>query len=578
MREIPNADHTLGLELTSSCVKGAELSIRQKKPYLIRVFEIKLDETETETVNVKRLYTESEKRSLSKLSKETLAVTTLDTAEVLVRKLELDLVKEKDIDAVLEFQTEPLLPYPMDQGLIDRVIAEKQAEGSVITVIAARKDYITKHLEQWRSFDVESELITCVPVALAEFSKYFCPAAGAHLVAHFGEDTTTFIVANMGKLISAQSISMGTKTLLKAYSEDSGGEPDQHTQDFLNLDFGALKEDRNPLLIKAIETLKLEVTKVSLSLIKKIREYEITDLFTTGAGALLQNLPQTLYQNIKITHLEPQIDPNFNCSLEALHKYSIPIGAGLNGMPLCENAINFRQNEFAYPHPWKRVQKPLAVYFALCFGLALAFYFFGNAYIQRQEDKLKYEYVDLLDSMKKPYSLFETQFNENLSRGKGSSETVVDVLQLSQSDIVQRLDFLNKELNATPDLFPLLPNVAKVSDVLAWMTKLSNASQSSSEDVPETEDGSIQLTSFSYKMMKRPEFSKKKEVYQVKIELEFTTSSPKNAREFHDALVAPNDFVDPNNEIKWSSERGKYRISFFLKDKTYYPSKGVSGV
>lgn len=248
------------------------------------------------------------------------------------------------------------------------------------------------------------------------------------------------------------------------------------------------------------------------------------------------------------------------------------------GLPISESEINFRQSEFAYPHPWKRVQKPLILYFALCLGLAFAFYLFGNAYIHRQEDKLKYEYVDLLDSMKKPYSLFETEFNESLPTNKGTSDTpeVVNVLELSQSDIVQRLDYLDKELTAKPDLFPLLPNTPKVSDVLAWMTKLSKASDLKEEK--ETEDNGIQLTSFSYKMMKRPEFNKKKEVYQVKVELEFITSSPKNAREFHDALVTPNDFLDSNNEVKWSSERGKYRISFFLKDKTYYPGKGVSGV
>jgi type IV pilus assembly protein PilM len=573
MREIPNANHTLGLELTSTCLKGAELSIRKNKPFLIRAFEIKIEKIETQTENVKQLYTETERKNLSKLTKETLPVTVLDTAEVLVRKLELDLVKEKDIDAVLGFQTEPLLPYPMEQGLIDRIIVSNQTGESIITVVAARKDYVANHIEQWRSLEVEPELITCVPAALAEFSKYFCPATGAHLITHLGEDTTTFIVANMGKLISAQSISLGIKTLLKAYNEDSSTHPGKSPSDFFGLDFGALKEDQTPSLIKAIETMKLEITKVSFSLIKKIREYEITDLFTTGEGAILQNLPQILYQNIKMTHLEAQIDPDFNCFIDELHTYSISIGAALSGMPLSTTAINFRQNEYAYPHPWKRIQKPLAIYYALCIGLAFAFYLFGNAYIHRQEDLLKYEYVDLLASMKRPYSLFETEFKDSLSRGKNNPETpLLDVLALSQADIIQRLDFLNKELNAKPDLFPLLPNVPRVSDVLAWMTKLANTSSTE-----EFEDANIQLTSFNYKMMKRPEFSKKKEVYQAKVELEFTTGSPKNAREFHDALVAPNDFVDPNNEIKWSSERGKYRISFFLKDKTYYPSKGATG-
>ena len=75
-------------------------------------------------------------------------------------------------------------------------------------------------------------------------------------------------------------------------------------------------------------------------------------------------------------------------------------------------------------------------------------------------------------------------------------------------------------------------------------------------------------------MVKRPDQSKKKEKYRVKVDLEFSSPTPKQAREFHDALVAPNDFVDPKDEIKWSSNRGSYRTSFFLKDKTKYNHRG----
>lgn len=567
MREIPSADHTLGLELTPSYLKGADISLRKNKPTLNRAFKIKLEQPD----HVKPLYTESEKNAFAKLVKDSLPVTTLETAEVLVRKLELDLVKEKDINSVLEFQTEPLLPYPMGEGLIDRIIAEKQAEGTVLTVVAARKDFVAKHLEKWRAIEIETELVSCVPIALAEFSKNFCLAEGPLLVTHFGEETTTFIITNKGKLISAQAIDIGIKTLLEAYAQDLDKQPMEVIDPFMQLDFAALKGNNLPNLEKAVEAMRLEVGKVSYALIKKIREFEVTDLFTTGDGALLHNFSQVMYQGMKITRLEATIDESFNCSLENLHQFAIPIGAALTGLPTNANAVNFRQNEYAYPHPWKRVQKPLMIYFALCIAFAFAFYFFGNAYINRQEDNLKTEYVDLLASMKKPYSQFEKEFNDATTKGEA-----VNVMQLSQGDIVQRLDFLNKELNAAPDIFPLLPNVPKVSDVLAWMTQLSKSSLS--EEPKEAAEGPIQLTSFSYKMVKRPEFNKKKEVYQVKVELEFTTSVPKNAREFHDALVAPNNFVDPKGEIKWSSERGKYRISFFLKDKTYYPSRGSSGV
>jgi len=59
----------------------------------------------------------------------------------------------------------------------------------------------------------------------------------------------------------------------------------------------------------------------------------------------------------------------------------------------------------------------------------------------------------------------------------------------------------------------------------------------------------LQIENLSYSMVKRPELTKKQERYQVKVELEFTSPTPKLAREFHDALIAPNDLVDPKGDI-----------------------------
>ena len=110
-----------------------------------------------------------------------------------------------------------------------------------------------------------------------------------------------------------------------------------------------------------------------------------------------------------------------------------------------------------------------------------------------------------------------------------------------------------------------------VSDVLGWLNKLAGASDKDNGEKALAQG--IQIDSFNYTLVKRPEQTKKQEKYQVKVELEFNSPTPKMAREFHDALIAPNEMVDPKGEVKWSTNRGKYRTSFYLKDKTAYPSQ-----
>jgi type IV pilus assembly protein PilM len=119
-------------------------------------------------------------------------------------------------------------------------------------------------------------------------------------------------------------------------------------------------------------------------------------------------------------------------------------------------------------------------------------------------------------------------------------------------------------------MYPLLPNTPRVSDVLAWLSTHTNVV--GKDEKTEALLPIIQLENFSYVMVKRPDQTKKQEKYQVKVEIEFTSPTPKQAREFHDALIAPNPLVDPKGEVKWTANKGKYRASFFLKDKTVYPT------
>jgi type IV pilus assembly protein PilM len=112
--------------------------------------------------------------------------------------------------------------------------------------------------------------------------------------------------------------------------------------------------------------------------------------------------------------------------------------------------------------------------------------------------------------------------------------------------------------------------VPRASDVLAWLS--TNPHIVGTELDKADKSNRIQLESFSYKLVKRPEQNKMREKYQARVELEFSTQTPRFAREFHDYLLSSNDFVDPKGDVKWSSERGRYRASFFLKDKTLYPT------
>lgn len=571
MFDKPTALHTIGLELDSSILRGAKLSQSRGKPSLDSLFDIDIGSQPLSTESVNPLNEHPDSHLLySKINKH-LAVTTLTSDEVLVRTLDLKLKKEADIDSVLSFQAEPLLPYPVENAILDRIITTQTEEGSQLSLLVARKDRIQQHIETWKILNVEPEIISCVPVALAFFSKQFSPSTAPHFVLHLGKTETTCVLVQNGKLLAAQTSHTGLNALTHALTE----EVTEGSNEQLNsIDFSKISQQANPLLFAAVDGWRLEITRLLYALSKQLKEEPATGALLTGEGAAISNLGETLCQTAQKQILSPIESPQFAAPASDLQRYAIPIGAALSGLPSSKDQVNFRQQELAFPHPWRRLKKPLAIYFGSCLALALAIYLFGVASAGQKEDTLRQEYVGLLASMNKSYDAVEKEYAAKMHI-KLPSESIPPVTQLSLDDIGNRLQFLQKDLKDTPDAFPLQPNVPRVSDVLAWLSTHPNVI--SSKDASGNIISPLQIDNFTYTMVKRPEIKKPQEKYQVKVEIDFSTPTPKLAREFHDALIAPNDLVDPKGEVKWSTNKNKYKTSFFLKDKTVYQSSAKSG-
>lgn len=566
MQNKPNALHTLGLELQGNMLVGAKLCLKKGQPSLEKIFQIPLDlspqvvTTSSLSPHVNPLYKDETSQLLLSAIKGDLIATALSADEVLVRTLRLKLKKINDIDAVLAFQAEPLLPYPVDDALLDRMILSHGPEGSVVTLMATRKDYVKSHLELWKSVQIEPEVVTCVPAALASFSGLFCALKSPHYVVHVAESVSTCVLVSEGKTLASQAFLVGLKDLKLAFAQE------KLEGSFELFDFRLVSAEKLPILFQALFNLRMELTRALYALAKFSKNKELAEVLFTGSGASLSNFSEVLLQVLNKPCMEPLNNPLFALNAVQLQTHAVAIGAALSVLPNSRDQIDFLQQEFVYSSPWKRLKKAMVTYAVLCCCLAISLFFFGETYLKYEEDELRKEYVNLLSSMNKTYEGFEADY---ASKYPGQEEGVKALKLLSQEDIPLRLAFLEKELKDNPDSFPLMPNTPRVSDVLAWISNHPNMLSK------EGENQMVQIESFSYSMVKRPEPKKRLEKYQVKVELEFITPTPKYAREFHDALIAPNEIVDPKGEVKWSSNRGKYRASFFLKDKTAYQAAKV---
>lgn len=550
MFDKPTSFHTLGLEKSGHLLKAARIAAQKGQPIVSHLIEMELNPAEDLS---KILFATEQGRNLKNALNQCLVVTALESHDVLIRPLEIKLKKERDIDEVLEFQAEPLLPYPLENAVLDRIILNKGVEGTHVNILAARKDHVMEHLDGWQSLNIIPEVVTSVPNALALFSFFATGQTNPLFVINMGAEETTCAMVNGSKLLAAQASHIG----LQKFQEAAKG------ADLASIDFSNIDKQQYPALHQTVENWKFEVTRYLFGMAKQRKEQNVENVLLTGDGASLPNLGSYVAQSLEKKLL--------TTDHQEYLKFAVPIGAALSGFPNWDQ-VNFRKQETAYPHPWRRLKKPLVSYFLLSILLATALYFFGESYLGYREDQLREEYVSLLSAMNKSYPTVEKEYAAKM-HAPIDSDGVPPLKLLTADEIVQRLNFLQKSLKDSPDIFPLQPNTPRVSDVLAWLSNHPLVKKTAEDDegrpVP-----AFQLENFSYTMVKRPEPKKINEQYQVKVELEFSTPTPMIAREFHDSLIAPNDIVDPKGEVKWSSNRGKYKASFFLKDKTVYPNLG----
>ncbi|MEI8125213.1 MAG: pilus assembly protein PilM [Parachlamydiaceae bacterium] len=578
MFDKPQSSHVLGLDLDAFSLKGAIIYSARGTFRIDHLFETFINPTEEEG-GVKPLYIAEDATTLDSLTEENLIVTSLPTQDILVRPLELRLKKDKDIESSLIFQIEPLLPYPPENAIVDKILLSKNKEGSKLTVVAVRKDHLSQKLEKWKNLGIEPEVVSAAPQALTLFAAQFLPKETPFYIFHLGIENSFCVLIDEGKLIAAQAVPEGLNTILDIISKEISSDEKTAFEELSKRHFNLLHTSENASIKSGIDLIRMSITRTIYAMGKQLKGREIDEILFTGPGTAIEGLIETLCQSLnkKRLSIEPftqetqsETAPKEITSKQLL-TYALPIGEALSAIPGCKDQINFRQQEFIYPEPWKRLKHPLVQYIALCIALSISLVIFGKAYSGYKTGEIRRQYTELLDMMNKPYNQFEDEYiTKTTPQSTQEKKEPVLVASLTMEDIQSRLNYLEKEIQATPQIFPLNPNVPLVSDVLAWITShpVFTKKQENENEV----DDFVHIDSLAYTMVKRPEPTKKQEKYQVKIELEFSSSKPKKAREFHDALIAPNDIVDPKGEIKWSATRDKYRTSFYLKDKTVYPN------
>ncbi len=210
--------------------------------------------------------------------------------------------------------------------------------------------------------------------------------------------------------------------------------------------------------------------------------------------------------------------------LESKEKYALPIGLCLDALKQDQKSLQLRTGPFIAARRATKRKARIKTYLIAAACLFL-FTCIGGQYCLKKKEKEALAEFSAIFPIAKERSLEDALADFELSLSK----------------------------NKVPFSFSL--TVPRVSDTLAWLS--SHPKLQSKED-------SIEISHIRYQLMKYPQLDSPSAPYEARVELEFSTSSPRIAREFHESLLKGDPFINTKKEIPWNAHQDKYRTSFYL--------------
>ncbi len=271
-------------------------------------------------------------------------------------------------------------------------------------------------------------------------------------------------------------------------------------------------------------------------------ELEKLAVFLKQKGAIDEQTPWLLTGEL---HFAEQMRKVFQGEILQLEEtdqadYSISIGLALDALESDEASVQFCQKEFTPSHTLMNRKKKAFYYLAFCLGAALLMTTASSLMLGKKQRIL----ADRLQGYLSP----------SLSSGPLSSP----------EEFEEKLFEWEKSLRGQKNGFAFLPNVPRVSDVLAWLSAHPSFA---------TEDGGqkegIEIKSLHYSLTKYPKIGESSSPYTAQLELEFSAQTPRSARDFHEALLKGDQIVNAKKDVKWQTQNQTYQTSFEL-------NKGVS--
>jgi general secretion pathway protein L len=375
-----------GLDLGSTGIKAVELSrtVQGHRVTQYGFLPIRSGEREEYLQGLRKIFPEGEK------GREGIVVP-IASHRMMVHRVSLPFQDRKKNRQVVKFEVEPLLPFPVEQVVVDFYIPPEREDGNLALVFAVRKEDLSEQLSLLHEAGLDPESVVSEAMALFWMVKRLRQSASASALLDVGHEKTTMIVWRGETLGLVRSIPIAGAAMSQALPGELKIDPGEGME---------IKEGGEDS-VQGQEGIPVALGRLADEVQRTLIPYEsgpggrpVEEVFLTGGSAALPGVEKILSGLLRrsvavldvpghLPSLLRDVPPEYHNAL------TTALGAAFGGWVGEAERINFRQEEFASSRKAQKLKTRLTL--LLSYVAVLAFLgvaaFSANLYLKEKRYK-----------------------------------------------------------------------------------------------------------------------------------------------------------------------------------------------
>jgi type IV pilus assembly protein PilM len=362
--------------------------------------------------------------------------TALSSSVAVFKTLRLPFVDREKIGMVIGYEIEPLLPFSLQDALVDFIVTKEslQEPFAEVLVAAVQKTHIVQHLHYFTQAGIEPEKISIDMFDMYALYKklpaYHNKLGGVALI-DLGFSATTVTYIYHGQLRMIRTIAKGSSRQVKLLSDTLGLQPQEALEKLMRFGMGQSDNSAYQEVVTNIMTSFWQEIQFTLNSFAAKEPNALELLLLCGEGSEIKDVTYFATKVTGIACEQFSVSSLFATSqVYWKNKQSMPasfVQSLATALPSdSTQAVNFRQKEFAVSH-LRLFKQQLIVGCLLCsmlFATLVAHYVIQ---VGKLSQELEESQAEIISTIKKHFKI-------------PKDETTLDIVDYAKKEVKREME------------------------------------------------------------------------------------------------------------------------------------------